>query len=97
MKGSHGARRRTRGFKVHVRDKGKINIRQYLAEFAEGETVSISINARFQAIPHAKFQGKTGKIVGKQGRAYFLQIKDGGKNKKILVSPEHLKVVEVKK
>jgi large subunit ribosomal protein L21e len=97
MKGSHGARRRTRAFKVHVRDKGKINIRQYLTEFAEGETVSIAINPRFQAIPHAKFQGRTGKIVGKQGRAYYLQVRDGTKTKKILVSPEHLKAVEVAK
>jgi len=96
LKGSHGLRRRTRGLKVRVRDKGKIKIRQYLAEFKVGDKASISINPSFQSIPHPRFKGKTGEIVGKQGRSYFLLVKDGGKTKKIIVQPEHLKAVEVK-
>jgi ribosomal protein L21E len=34
-----------------------------------------------------------GVIYGKMGRAYMVQIKDGGKIKKIVAGPEHLKVV----
>lgn len=90
-------RRRTRNLRVRVRDKGKIRIRQYLAEFREGDKASISINPSFQSIPHPRFQGKTGEVVGKQGRSYYLQLKDGGKIKRILVQPEHLKSIEVGK
>jgi large subunit ribosomal protein L21e len=97
MKGSHGSRRRTRGLRVGVRDKGKVKIRQYLAEYGEGDRVSISINPRFQAIPHPRFAGRTGEVAGRQGRSYFINIVDGGKAKRIIVPPEHLKPVEVGK
>lgn len=41
-----------------------------------------------------KFYGKTGKIIDKVGRAYVVLIRDGGKYKKIFVTPEHLKPVK---
>ncbi|MFH1722673.1 MAG: 50S ribosomal protein L21e [Candidatus Altiarchaeota archaeon] len=90
MKGSHGYRRKTRNLKVGPREKGKISIRKVLADFQEGEIVSISIDSRIQAIPHPMFRGRTGKVVGKQGKCYLIQISDGGKQKKLLVSPVHL-------
>ena len=89
-KGSTGFRRKTRHLRVKLRNKGKINIRQYMQEFREGDVVSISINPRFQNIPHPRFQGKSGKIVKKQGRAYYVQIKDKNKVKEIISNPEHL-------
>ncbi|MEM4347171.1 MAG: 50S ribosomal protein L21e [Candidatus Altiarchaeota archaeon] len=96
MKGSHGMRRRTRNLKVNPRDRGKINIKRYLKKFNEGDTVAIDIDPRYQAIPYPKFQGRSGKVVGKQGRAYYVLIKDGRKEKKILVTPEHLTSLEYK-
>lgn len=94
MKGSNGYRRRTRNLKVKVGQRGKTSIRRYLQEFEPNDIVSISIDASYQAIPHPRFQGRTGKIVKKQGRAYFLAIKDGKKLKNVLVTPEHLKPVK---
>lgn len=96
MKGSHGLRRRTRDLKVKLRDKGKTKIRRYLQEFSKDDLVSISVDASYQSIPNPRFQGKTGKVTGKQGRAYCLKIKDGGKTKEIVVKPEHLILLEVK-
>jgi large subunit ribosomal protein L21e len=90
MKGSHGYRRRTRSIKTKSRDKGKVRINRYLQEFKEGDVVSIAIDPTYQAIPHPRFRGKSGKIVGKQGRVYFVRITDGGKQKDVLVAPEHL-------
>lgn len=43
--------------------------------------------------PHHRYQGKTGLVTEKRGRAYIIEIKDGGKIKRIIASPEHLKVV----
>lgn len=90
MKGSHGYRRRTRNLRVKTRERGKIRITRYLQEFNEKDIVSISINPRYQAIPHPKFQGRSGVILNRQGRAYYVRIKDGDKTKEILVMPEHL-------
>jgi len=91
MKGSHGIRRRTRQFKVAPRDKGKASIRARLQTFTEKDSVSIKLNPSYQNIPHPRFNGRTGRVVGQQGRAYFVEIVDGQKRKKILVTPEHLR------
>ena len=90
MKGSTGYRRNTRNLRVKLRDKGKIKIKDYLQEFSEGDTVAIKINPRYQKIPHPRFHGRIGKISGRQGRAYYVEIMDGDKEKKLLVTPEHL-------
>jgi large subunit ribosomal protein L21e len=90
MKGSQGMRRDTRGFKVKVREKGKVHIRKYMKDFSESDRVSIKIDPSFQNIPHPRYQGRAGQITGKQGRAYLVKITDGGKNKTLIVNPEHL-------
>ena len=94
MKGSHGYRRRTRNLKVDGRDTGKVKIKKYMRDFAENDRVAINIDPAFQNIPHPRFQGRSGKIVGKQGRAYFIAILDGSMPKKILVNPEHLNALK---
>lgn len=94
MKGSQGVRRRTRGFRARVRDKGKVRIKRYIRDFSNEDRVSIAIDPSYQNIPHPRFQGRSGKVVGKQGRAYFVGVMDGGKEKRILVNPEHLKALK---
>ncbi|MDD5111429.1 MAG: 50S ribosomal protein L21e [Candidatus Altiarchaeota archaeon] len=91
MKGSSGFRRRTRGLRIKPKERGKVKIRQRMQTFKENDLASISINPSYQNIPHPRYQGRTGRIVGMQGRAYHVEIKDGGKTKKVLVTPEHLK------
>ena len=94
MKGSHGYRRRTRDLKVKTRDRGKIKISKYLQKFKEGDSVSICIDPMYQAIPHPRFNGRSGKVIGKQGRCYFVTVRDGNKKKDILVAPEHLNALK---
>jgi large subunit ribosomal protein L21e len=38
-----------------------------------------------------RFQGKTGTVIGMQGRSYLLHVTDGGMKKQIIVRPEHLR------
>ena len=90
MKGSRGYRRRTRNLRVDARDRGKVRIRRYLQRFNDGDVVAISIDPSYQKMPHPRFQGGSGKVVGSQGRAYYVRIKDKNKEKMILVNPEHL-------
>ncbi len=93
MKGSDGFRRRTRSLRITPRNRGKLNIGAILAKFEENERVAIKINPSHQKIPHPRFNGRIGKVVGDQGRAYIIEFMDGEKNKRILVTPEHLKRV----
>jgi large subunit ribosomal protein L21e len=91
MKGSNGYRRRTRSLSVKPREKGKVSIRSVLQKFSEDDKVAIRIDPKYQAIPHPRFNGLTGRVVGTQGRAYFVEITQGSKEKKVLVTPEHLR------
>jgi large subunit ribosomal protein L21e len=40
---------------------------------------------------HPRFNGHTGEVVGKQGRAFKVEITDGGKRKTIITKPAHLR------
>jgi len=96
MKRSHGLRCNSRHkMRVRPRDRGKVPITKTMATFVPGETVTIIIEPRVhKGMPHQAFQGQTGKIAGKQGNAYVLKIHDGGKEKTLIVRPEH--IVKVK-
>ncbi|MEM1514197.1 MAG: 50S ribosomal protein L21e [Candidatus Thermoplasmatota archaeon] len=94
--------RRSRGFRSKTRKKlekkfreGEMNIiTRAMQKFEEGEKVAIVIDPSVHyGMPHPRYQGKTGSIAGKQGRAYILKIRDGNKIKHIIAYPEHLKRV----
>jgi len=92
---SHGFRFRSgRKLRKRVRERG-IKIRKVLQTFKIGDTVHIDIEPASQkGMPHPRFQGKTGKVVGIRGRAYLVQITDGKKKKIVFARPEHLKLQE---
>ena len=89
---SHGFRHKSgRKLRKRVRERG-IKIRKVLQTFEIGEVVHIDIEpAVHKGMPHPRFQGKTGKIVGMRGRAYMVEIRDGGKRKIIFARAEHLR------
>jgi len=90
-KKTRGNRRRTRNkLRKGTNDKNTVN--QFLEEFKEGERVLIRIEpSSHKGMPHPNFKGKSGKIVGKRGNAYIVELKDGKKEKSIITFPEHLK------
>ena len=92
MKRSHGIRCNSRHkLRINPRDRGKVPVTKTMATFSTGEKVIIILEPRVhKGMPHQAFQGQTGQIVGKQGNAYVLTIHDGGKEKKLIVRPEHL-------
>jgi len=87
-----GFRAKTRKkLRKRARDKGKISTTRFMQKFEIGEKVTIKQEpAIHKAMPHPKFKNKTGIIVGKQGRAYVVEFKDGGKTKNVLSAPVHL-------
>lgn len=86
-----------RGSKSRKKLKGEIyrkGISRFFREFKEGEKVLIDIDVSSQNnMPHHRFQGKIGEIVGKRGRAYLVKIKDKFKEKIIITMPQHLRKI----
>jgi len=92
MAKTHGTRRKSRyKLKKTVREKGLSPISRAIQEFVEGDRVNIDLDPGIQkGMPHHKFHGKTGKVVGQRGRAYLVEVRDGGLMKEVIVLPEHL-------
>jgi len=92
MAKTHGTRRKSRyKLKRTVREKGLSPISRAIREFHEGDIVNIDLDSSIQnGMPHPKFQGRTGKVMSHRGRAYIVEIRDGGLMKEIIVLPEHL-------
>ncbi len=74
------------------RDRGFSPPQRAITEYEEGDRVHLALDpsvreGRF----HHRFNGHTGTVVGKQGKAFQVQIVDGGKQKTLMVRPAHLK------
>lgn len=78
-----------RGTRYRLKNKGKPNISRYMEEYNTGDTVNITFTSTI--VPHPRFHGFTGKVVGRNGNGYIVQVREGGKLKKISIRAEHLK------
>lgn len=92
MKKSKGYRSKTRHLlKKKPREKGKIRLGKLLCEYQPGNSVVIKIDPSVQkGMPHRRYHGKVGTIVGKRGRSYVVSVTQGDAVKEIIVRPEHL-------
>ncbi|HIH45434.1 MAG TPA: 50S ribosomal protein L21e [Candidatus Methanoperedenaceae archaeon] len=92
MPKSHGTRRKTRNkLTKTVRERGLSPVSRAIQDFENGQNVNIDINPGVQnGMPHPKFQGRTGRVIGQRGRAYIVEVRDGNMMKEVLVLPEHL-------
>ncbi len=93
MKASKGYRRRTRSvMRRRVRERGLSPITKIFQKFDVGQKASVNIDpSMHRGQPHIRFQGRTGTVVGMQGRSYLIDVMMGGKKKQIIVRPEHLR------
>ena len=91
-KASKGLNRRSRYIlRKSPRSRGNPPVARVIRKFEVGDRVSIRLEASERSgAPHLRFQGRTGVIVGVQGRAYKESVMDGGKEKVILSNAVHL-------
>ncbi len=92
MKRVGGMRRKTR-YKMQksISERGKLPISRYLQTFEEGEKVLLKpFPSHHGGLFCLRFHGRIGKVLGKQGGCYKVQIKDGNKLKECIVHPVHL-------
>ncbi|MCE4604199.1 MAG: 50S ribosomal protein L21e [Aeropyrum sp.] len=99
VKAPRGYRQRTRKLlRKRVRDKGGVpRLSVYLREYRVGDKVAIVINSSFPdwGMPHRRYHGLTGTIVGRRGEAYEVEVYLGRKKKTLFVPPVHLKPLRV--
>lgn len=88
MKRSHG------GYSKSSRNftsQGKLTMAKHLAAFQEGDRVRLVANPATKAgRPFLRFNGVTGKVVGKQGNSYKVAVPQGNSTKVIVISNLHI-------
>jgi len=89
----YGQRKKTRyKYKKNLRKRGMAPVTSIIQEFEEGQKVHVVVDSSVQkGMPHRRFHGRTGQIIGKQGRAWVLEINDGRSIKTVVARPQHLK------
>jgi len=74
-----------------VRARGISPVVRAIQEFETGAMVHVIIDPSIhRGMPHPRFHGKTGEVVGKRGRAFVLKVTDGNATKTLITLPEHL-------
>lgn len=95
VKAPQGYRHRTRRLlRKDVRERGAVpKASVLLREYNVGDRVAIKIDPSFHywAMPHRRYHGLTGVILGKRGSCYIVEVYLGDKRKTIFVSPVHIR------
>ncbi|MFC7215719.1 50S ribosomal protein L21e [Saliphagus sp. GCM10025334] len=96
MPNSNGPRQGTRRkLSNDPRDRGTSPPQRAIQEYDVGQKVHLKIDP---SVPkgryHPRFDGHTGEVVGKQGKAFKVEITDGGKAKTLIVTAAHLRAQE---
>lgn len=93
---SKGYKSKSRGkLSKRVREKGVFSTDRIIQNFEPGSRATILIDPSVpKGQPHHRYHGRTGIIREKRGRAYVVEIRDGGSTKSIISRPEHLKMAE---
>lgn len=91
---------RSKGFRSKTRHKlskprrhrGLPPVTHFLADFPEGSKVAIVLDPSSQeGMPHPRFHGLMGTIMGRRGEAYLVSVVVGQKEKTLIARPQHLR------
>jgi large subunit ribosomal protein L21e len=88
----HGMKKKTR-YKLSktIRARGISPVVRAIQEFQPGDKVHVLIDPSIhKGMPHPRFHGRTGEVIGTRGRAFVLKVTDGDATKTIIALPEHL-------
>jgi large subunit ribosomal protein L21e len=89
----NGPRKKTRyKFKKDLRKRGIMPVTSVIQQFEIGQKVHVVCEPSIQkGMPHRRFHGKTGTVLGQRGRAWVVSINDGNMEKVVIARPQHLK------
>ena len=73
------------------RNRTRTTIGAIMREFREGSKVSIEPKSGFSGMPHPRYRGLTGVVVGKRGVACIVSVEVGNAVKRLIIPPVHLR------
>lgn len=78
----------------NVRDKGLGSIEKYLIDYNIDDRVDVITDPskHKRGMPHRRYHGRTGVIVGVRGRCYLVDVKLGNSTKQLIIGKEHLRL-----
>jgi len=95
MTSHKGYRSKTRQkHRKNVRKRGLGSIEKYLIDYEVNDKVDIITDPsqHKQGMPHFRYHGRTGTIVGQRGRCYIVEVKLGNSTKTLIIGTEHLRL-----
>lgn len=91
----NGFRTKTRRkFRKNPRTKGLPGLSKFMIEYKVGDYVDIIADPSFAqaGMPHRRFHGKTGKIIGLRGQCFEIEVRIGNAQKMIITGKEHIQL-----
>lgn len=73
-----------------LKSKGTLGMTKIFKQFKAGDKVVLSLKAGHSGMPHPRYRGKHATVIGPQGGAYVVEIKDGNSKKRLVSNPVHL-------
>jgi len=74
-----------------IREKGKLKLSSYFKKIEDGASVALVTDAGIRSSYPKRLKGMSGKVLESRGRFKLVGIKDGNKEKTIIVHPVHLR------
>jgi large subunit ribosomal protein L21e len=82
--------KRTRCLRKRAGEKS-IPMRRLLGSFSIGDKVCINLAPSQEGLPHPRYRGRHGVIVGMRGKSYLVDVKVGNSTKRLILPSMHLK------
>lgn len=73
-----------------------LSIKTIIKEFDVGEKVAVVPKGTFRDIPHPRYRGKIGTVLGKRGSAYVIKVRTMNATRTLIVPAKHLEKMVVK-
>jgi large subunit ribosomal protein L21e len=74
-----------------LRRKSKLGATKLLQNFELGDIVHIDLQTGYSGMPHPRYRGRSGSIVGKRGEAYVVEIQVMRAKKRLTIPAVHLR------
>jgi large subunit ribosomal protein L21e len=90
-----GYRTKTRHkHRKNVRDRGLGSVEKYLIDYEINDKVDIITDPsqHLRGMPHSRFHGRTGTIIGIRGRCYLVEVRLGNSMKTLIIGREHIRL-----
>ncbi|MFX1364219.1 MAG: 50S ribosomal protein L21e [Promethearchaeota archaeon] len=78
----------------NVRNRGLTSVEKYLIDYKIDDKVDIITDSsqHKRGMPHSRYHGRTGTIIGQRGRCYLVDVKLGNSKKTLIIGREHLRL-----